>query len=225
MFSESRRNLFSASIISQNDISQPQLPISTELLSSKRIRFEDVRHLIWDEPQVRNITPSTILHIQYKFLQKIQQRHSDGEQPDDTNRELNRIEAVDLASNIFDDLGSMLPPRIRKKVTVHIKAKTRNISRWEISSINFITFLMIVGVEYERFSPSHDDGLYWRYNKKAAKHHILPTKVDTIRSFAPARANTQAEILICGEAVLTAMLNTIKSAKEEIMILPSGSFV
>ena len=44
------------------------------------------------------------------FLQKIQQRHSDDEQPDDTNRELNRIEAVDLANTIFDDLGSMLPP-------------------------------------------------------------------------------------------------------------------
>lgn len=108
---ESCRNIFSASIISQNDTSQPQLPISTELLSSKRIRFEDVRHLIWDEPQIRNITPSTsILHIQNKFLQKIQQRHSDDEQPDDTNRELNRIEAVDLANTIFDDLGSMLPP-------------------------------------------------------------------------------------------------------------------
>ena len=213
MFSESRRNLFSASIVSQNETTQ--LPVSTELLSSQKIRFEDVRRKIWDEPQIRNITPSTILYIQNKFLQKIQQGHSDGEQSDDTNRELNRIEAVDLSNEILDDLGSMLPPRMRKMVTVQIKAKKY---RWDISSIDFITFLVIVGKVYERYSPSHDDGLYWRYNKKAAKQHILPAKVDTIRSFAPSRANTQAEILICGEAVLTAMLNTIKSARVEIMI-------
>jgi len=170
-------------------------------------------------------------------------------------RLLTKEEAIDLANEILNGIDGFPPSRKKRIETYLVKSadnatagyisnnaninngsKAIGVGTTSESTIDFVTFLKIVGYEWERYSPRHDDGLYWRHHQhhrrtnklKLLQFHItggsgngsgiLPVECPVIHSFAPPRANTPTEILNCGESILTAMLNAIKSANSEIMM-------
>ena len=199
------------------------LPISAQILACERVQFEDARSKIWDEPKVKGVSnPATVLYLQNRYLRKLNDVWSENTSGDTSfvgRTSLTKKDAINLAVEVmkmeqYSDAEAV--PAFKEKEAINNFSREAGGAK-QGGHIGFLSFLRVVGPVYETYAPSHDDGLKSRRISVSAKS-VLPIECHVINSFAPPRPNTPAEILNCGQAVLTAMLNTIKSAKKEIMM-------
>jgi len=208
------------------DEAQPQsfatlLPISAQILACDRVQFEVVRSRIWDEPNIKGVSsPATVLYLQNRYLRRLNDAWSENTRGNTScagRTLLTKKDAISLAVEVmrmeqYSDAEAV--PSYQEKETVYALS---NEAAKQGGYIGFLSFLRVVGPVYGRYAPSHDEGLKSRLRAISAKN-VLPVECPVINSFAPPRPNTRAEILNCGQAVLTAMLNAVKSAKKEIMM-------
>lgn len=198
-------------LLSDNTNNEPSQKLHGSMLSqtpSPCCTWEMCRYALWGTP-VYGVPSAVVLLFQRTFRKKCKEGSTT----------LTRVEASDLARLLLSsaNVGKKDAKAVSKcLLAIPLPINTTESDGGDANNrVALADFVACVGPTYAALSPSHNAfaGL-----EDESDGDDLPSAVAKITSFAPARDNTQVEILNCGEAIMSAFLHTMKNATTEIVM-------
>ena len=175
-------------------------PSHSLLGKNASVTWEEARAALWDTPVFGVPSPIVLL-----FQRAFKTRCTDG------STALTRVEASKLARQLLS--SAHVPKKEAVMISKQLLDTTATKTGPQGNHVTLNDFVAICGPPYAELSPSHN--AFVGLDDEPQGDLPLGTR---IRSFAPVRDGTPVEILNCGEAIMSAMLNAVDNATTEIMM-------